>query len=303
MNDRFFARRTNLCMTSAFCCFAGRATEMSSWGGSSLHGPKFEMNLSLPKALAVRVAEGQPVIPDVMAASTPARFRGKLKIDATRCPDGCAVCVEVCPTQAISTNPLTIDLGSCVFCPLCVETCPEGAITYTNDYRMAATSRQGLRLGEVADVTPEACSEEIHRLFGRSLKLRSVSAGGCNGCELELNALGNVNFDMGRFGIEFVASPRHADGIVLSGTTTRNMEHALAATYEAVPAPKLVILFGACAISAGIFQGSDQLARKYLEKLKIDLYIPGCPPHPLTFIYGLLTYLRKTQTGSKAGKA
>lgn len=138
-------------------------------------------------------------------------------------------------------------------------------------------------------------------LFGRSLKLRSVSAGGCNGCELELNALGNVNFDMGRFGIEFVASPRHADGIVLSGTTTRNMEQALAATYEAEPAPKLVVLFGACAISGGIFQGSDQLARKYLERLKIDLYIPGCPPHPLTFIYGLLTYLRKTQAGSKAG--
>jgi formate hydrogenlyase subunit 6/NADH:ubiquinone oxidoreductase subunit I len=127
------------------------------------------MNLPLPKALAVRVAEGQPVIPDVMAASTPARFRGKLKIDATRCPDGCAICVEVCPTQAISTNPLTIDVGSCVCYPLCAETCPEGAITYTNDYRMAATSRQGLRLGEKADVTPEACSEEIHRLFGRSI--------------------------------------------------------------------------------------------------------------------------------------
>jgi Ni,Fe-hydrogenase III small subunit/NAD-dependent dihydropyrimidine dehydrogenase PreA subunit len=250
------------------------------------------MILPLPKALAVRLAEGQPVIPDVMAASIPARFRGKPKLDSARCPDGCAVCVGVCPTKAISASPLTIDLGSCVFCPLCVEACPEGAISYTNDYRMAATSRQGLRLGERGEVTPEACSKEIHKLFGRSLKLRSVSAGGCNGCELELNALANVNFDMGRFGIEFVASPRHADGIVLSGTTTRNMEHALAATYEAVPAPKLVILFGACAISAGIFQGSNELARKYLEQLKIDLYIPGCPPHPLTFIYALLSYLR-----------
>ena len=266
-----------------------------------LAAPELEMNLPLPKALAVRVAEGQPVIPDVMVATPPARFRGKPKIDATRCADGCAVCAEVCPTQAISTNPLTIDLGSCVFCPLCVEACPEGAITYTNDFRMAATSRQGLRLGEAASVTPEECSRKIHQLFGRSLKLRSVSAGGCNGCELELNALGNVNFDMGRFGIEFVASPRHADGIVLSGTTTRNMQYALAATCEAVPAPKLVILFGACAISAGIFQFSDQLARSYLEKLKIDLYIPGCPPHPLTFIYGLLTYLRKTRGGTTTG--
>ena len=232
------------------------------------------------------------MIPDVMAASIPARFRGKPKLDSARCPDGCEVCVGVCPTEAISATPLTIDLGSCVFCPLCVEACPEGAISYTNDYRMVATSRQGLRLGEGGEVTPEASSKEIHKFFGRSLKLRSVSAGGCNGCELELNALANVNFDMGRFGIEFVASPRHADGIVLSGTTTRNMEHALAATYEAVPAPKLVILFGACAISAGIFQGSNELARKYLERLKIDLYVPGCPPHLLTFIYALLTYLR-----------
>jgi len=249
------------------------------------------------------LAEGRPVIPDVMAASTPARFRGKPKLDPARCPDGCAECVGVCPTQAISANPLTIDLGSCVFCPLCAEACPEGAIRYTNDYRMAATSRQGLQLGEVPEVMPEACSEEIHKVLGRSLKLRSVSAGGCNGCELELNALANVNFDIGRFGIEFVASPRHADGLVLSGTTTRNMEHALAATYEAVPAPKLVILFGACAISGGIFQGSNELARKYLEQLNIDLYIPGCPPHPLTFIYALLTYLRSKHARSKPGRA
>jgi Ni,Fe-hydrogenase III small subunit/NAD-dependent dihydropyrimidine dehydrogenase PreA subunit len=259
------------------------------------------MNLRIPKALAVRLAEGQPVIPDITAALVPNGFRGKPSVDSSRCTDGCSACVDACPTRAVSLNPLTIDLGACVFCPLCTEACPEGAITYTNDYKMAATSREGLLLREDGDISPQGCTQEIRRLFGRSLKLRSVSAGGCNGCELELNALGNVNFDMGRFGIEFVASPRHADGIVLSGTTTRNMEHALAATYEAVPAPKLVILFGACAISAGIFQFSDQLARKYLEKLKIDLYIPGCPPHPLTFIYGLLTYLRKTRGGSKAG--
>ena len=182
-----------------------------------------------------------------------------------------------------------------MFCPLCVEACPEGAITYTNDYKMAATSRDGLLLREGSDVTPEACTREIRRLFGRSLKLRSVSAGGCNGCELELTALSNVNFDIARFGIEFVASPRHADGIVVSGTTTRAMAHALEATYEAVPAPKLLILFGACAISGGIFQGSNELAREFIEKHKVDLYIPGNPPHPLTFIYGLLSYLRTLQ--------
>ena len=247
----------------------------------------------LPNALKVRLGEGQPVIPDVAAAAVPARFRGKPKIDSSRCADGCAACVEACPTSAISANSLTIDLGACVFCPICVEACPEGAITYTNNYKMSATSREGLLLREGGDVTPEAASHEIRRLFGRSLKLRSVSAGGCNGCELELNALGNVNFDMGRFGIEFVASPRHADGIVISGTTTRAMAYALEATYEAVPKPKLLILFGACAISGGIFQGSDQLAREFIEKHRVDLYIPGCPPHPLTFIHGLLEYLGK----------
>jgi Ni,Fe-hydrogenase III small subunit/NAD-dependent dihydropyrimidine dehydrogenase PreA subunit len=259
------------------------------------------MKLRGPNSVTVRLAEGQPVIPDITAASVPERFRGRPKLDSSRCTDGCSACVDICPTHAVSLSPLTIDLGACVFCPLCTEACPEGAISYTNDYKIATTSRGGLLLREGGEISPEACTQEIRRLFGRSLKLRSVSAGGCNGCELELNALGNVNFDMGRFGIEFVASPRHADGIVLSGTTTRNMGHALASTYEAVPSPKLVILFGACAISGGIFQGSDQLARNYLEELKIDLYIPGCPPHPLTFICGLLTYLRKTRIGSKAG--
>jgi Ni,Fe-hydrogenase III small subunit/NAD-dependent dihydropyrimidine dehydrogenase PreA subunit len=256
------------------------------------------MSLQFSNALAVRIAEGQPVIPDIATASTPARFRGKPKLDPARCPDGCRVCVEACPTNAISADPLTIDLGACVFCPLCAEACPEGAITYTNGYKMAATSREGLLLREGRPIEPEACSREIRRLFGRSLKLRSVSAGGCNGCELELNALGNVNFDMGRFGVEFVASPRHADGVVISGTTTRAMAHALEATYEAVPKPKLIILFGACAISGGIFQGSDLLAREFIDKHPVDLYIPGCPPHPLTFLHGLLGYLGKLRPQS-----
>jgi len=260
------------------------------------------MSLRLSRAVTVRLAQGEPVIQDVAAATLPERFRGKPKIDSSRCPEGCSECVDACPTGAISLNPLTIDLGACVFCPLCTEACPEGVITYTNDYKMAATSRGGLLLREAGDISPEGCAQEICRLFGRSLKLRSVSAGGCNGCELELNALGNVNFDMGRFGIEFVASPRHADGIVISGTTTHAMASALEATYQAVPGPKLLILFGACAISGGIFQGSNQLAREFIEKYKVDLYIPGCPPHPLTFIRGLLGYLRKLPRSVPSGR-
>jgi len=251
------------------------------------------MDLRFPKALAVRRAEGRPTFADVARATVPEKLRGKPNIDSSRCPDGCFACAEACPTEAISLSPLTIDLGACVFCPLCAEACPENAITYTNNYKMATSSRQALRLGTAGQISPGLCSREIRRRFGRSLKLRSVSAGGCNGCELELNALGNVNFDLGRFGIEFVASPRHADGVVISGTTTRGMAHALEATFEAIPNPKLLILFGACAISGGIFQGSDQLAREFIEQHKVDLYIPGCPPHPLTFIHGLLAYLQK----------
>src|SRR5260370_2338182 len=171
------------------------------------------MNLRLSRAVTVRLAQGEPVIPDVTAATLPERFRGKPKIDSSRCPEGCSKCVHACPTHAISLNPLSIDLGACVFCPLCIESCPEGAITYTNDYKMAATSREGLLLREGGDISAEGCTQEIHRLFGRSLKLRSVSAGGCNGCELELSPLGNLNFELGPFRIQFLASPPHPHAV------------------------------------------------------------------------------------------
>ena len=133
--------------------------------------------------------------------------------------------------------------------------------------------------------------KEIHKLFGRSLKLRQVSAAGCNGCEMELGACGNVNFDMGRFGIDFTASPRHADGIVFTGPVSKNMAPALLDAYKSIAEPKIVIAVGACAISGGLFAESDQLNRTVLDEIKIDLYVPGCPPHPLTFINAVLDLL------------
>ena len=141
------------------------------------------------------------------------------------------------------------------------------------------------------NIKPDLASAKIRSYFGRSLKLRQISAGGCNGCELELNALSNVNFDIGRYGIEFVASPRHADGIVITGPLTKNMAAAIQICYDAVPEPKIVILVGTCAISGGIFKDSSELDRKFMSENKIDLYIPGCPPHPLTFINGFLDWL------------
>ncbi len=245
-------------------------------------------------AIKLRILQRDSIIQDVSTASLPKLFRGLPVIEDKPCPDGCKKCAEVCPTNAIKTEPLSIDLGLCLFCPLCEEVCPEKIIHYTNDFNLAVDKREKLIITkETKTISPEKASEKIRKYFGRSLKLRQISAGGCNGCELELNALSNVNFDMGRFGIEFVASPRHADGIVITGPLTKNMANATQICYDAVPNPKIIILFGACAISGGIFKNSEETERKFLEQNKIDLYIPGCPPHPLTFINGLLDWLDK----------
>lgn len=245
-------------------------------------------------AIKIRMLQGDPIVHDVRNASLPKLFRGLPAIEDKACLSGCSKCEEVCPTNAIKLSPVSIDLGLCVFCPLCEETCPEKIIHFTNNYHTALDSREKLIVTKVTKtITPEKASERIRKYFGKSLKLRQISASGCNGCELELNALSNVNFDMGRYGVEFVASPRHADGVVITGPITQNMAKATEICYEAVPNPKIIILFGACAISGGIFQNSSELQRKFLEENKIDLFIPGCPPHPLTFINGLLDWLDK----------
>lgn len=244
------------------------------------------------EAIKLRILQGDPIIHDVRNASLSKLFRGLPTIADKGCPDGCLTCVDACPTKAIKLEPVSIDLGLCVFCPLCEEVCPEKIIHFTNDYHIASGSREKLFVTqETKTITPEKASEKIRNYFGKSLKLRQISAGGCNGCELELNALSNVNFDMGRYGIDFVASPRHADGIVITGPLTQNMARATEICYEAIPDSKIIILFGACAISGGIFQNSSQTERKFLKENKIDLFIPGCPPHPLTFINGLLDWL------------
>jgi Ni,Fe-hydrogenase III small subunit len=203
---------------------------------------------------------------------------------------------EICPVNAISTNPVSIDLGKCTFCGECAMRFPE-KITFSTDYKIAANKRESLIVKEGDEkpiaLDPEKVRKEIHRLFGRSLKLRQVSAGGDNSCEWELGAANNVQFDIGRFGIEFVASPRHADGIVITGPITENMAEALQICYDATPDPKIIVLVGTDAISGGIFADSNAVDRGFLEKYHIDLYIPGNPAHPLTIINGLLDLTRK----------
>jgi Ni,Fe-hydrogenase III small subunit/Pyruvate/2-oxoacid:ferredoxin oxidoreductase delta subunit len=228
----------------------------------------------------------------------PERFRGRPRINASACPADCVECQKACPTQAITLGKAgpVLDLGRCVFCPDCVEACPEGAIAYTTDHRLAARSRGDLNLvpGEEFQIA-QALGQDLLRLFRRSLKLRVVSAGGCNGCEVDVNVLSTLAWDLGRFGISYVASPRHADGVLVCGPVTRNMESALRATYDAVPGPKLVIAVGACAISGGPYSEQSEQLGGVVGSLPVDLFIPGCPPHPLTILDGLLRLLGRME--------
>jgi Ni,Fe-hydrogenase III small subunit len=243
------------------------------------------------KSIAVRVSQGTQYIKDPRRAN-PVGFRGKPLIAGTPCEAGCEACVAACPTKAITLSPVQIDLGRCTLCGDCASACPSGKLSDTNDVMLAATDRQALVLSEAHPAPdPVRVSDALRRRFGRSLKLRSVSAGGCNGCELEVNALTNVNFDIGRYGIDIVASPRHADGLVLTGPITANMAQALQTCWDAMPEPKLVIAVGACAISGGLFADSPAVSREFLDRFRPSLYVPGCPPHPLTFVLGILDLL------------
>lgn len=245
--------------------------------------------------LKTRIGQGYRTVkfPDE-PPSLPDRFKGLPEWDASQCRKDCIKCVQTCPVDAIigDSDGIHIDLGRCIFCGVCEHSCPDAAIRFTSEYRMASRDRSGLVLSG-AGLYHLAGKLEPHklRLFGKSLKLRQVSAGGCGACEADVNVLNAVVFDLTRFGVQFVASPRHADGLLITGPVTMNMELALKKTYEATPEPKIVIASGACAISGGMFAAHKEVHKGADEIVPVDLYVPGCPPNPYTILDGILRLL------------
>ena len=218
------------------------------------------------KILKTRFKQGcrTMLFPKAPAPAMPSRYRGR---------------------PIIAGQSASVDLGKISFNP-------DSDLAYSNDYQMAVSQREDLVLSKDREIVlAHAMNDQMLKIFGRSLKLRQVSAGGCNACELDINVLNTPVWDLSRFGIQFVASPRHADGIVVTGPITKNMREALLKTYEAIPEPKMVIAIGACAISGGLFSDSPQVSKGLDTIIPVDLYIPGCPPHPLTILDGLLRLL------------
>lgn len=250
----------------------------------------------IPK-IKVLHSHGWQYIPDLNAVELTEEFRGRPVLTDSDDKQDIEAAAKLCPTQAITTAPFTLDLGKCLFCGECALRAPKN-IRFTNDYKIGSAEREALVVkpgDECIEFHHDKVREEIPSLFGRALKLRQVSAAGDASVEMELNASGNVNFDFGRYGVEFVASPRHADGVVITGPISKNMAEALDICYHSIPEPKIVIVCGSEACSGGLFAQSKAISREFLERYPVDLWLPGTPTHPMTFIDGVMNLLRLKQ--------
>ncbi|MFA4986275.1 MAG: 4Fe-4S binding protein [Candidatus Brocadiia bacterium] len=243
------------------------------------------------KELIVRFRQGHRTISYPISEPTlPDRYCGRPAIEWSKCDGGCSACMEACPTNAITRcdGAIALDMGKCLFCRACEAACPNKAIAFTREHRLAAWARTDLVLRRNAAPHATAPADGRVKLFHSSFKIREVSAGGCNACEADINVLGTIGFDLGRFGIQVVASPRHADGLMITGPVPDNMKLALEKTYAALPRPAFVVVVGTCAISGEPFGDCSQNCRGAGEIVPVDMWIPGCPPHPLTILDGLL---------------
>lgn len=234
-------------------------------------------------------SHGKQYIPDLNNVTLTEEFRGFPLLKSTPDMGDVERAAKICPTGAISVAPFTLDMGRCLFCGECAKCAPKN-ITFTNEYRIAATRREDLIVTE-GQTAPrfdvDSIRPDIAKYFGRALQLREVSAGGDASVEMELNATGNVNFDFGRYGVGFTASPRHADGLVLTGPISANMAEALDICYQSIASPKVLIVCGSEAISGGLYADSPAIDRRFMDKYHVDLWLPGAPTHPMCFIDGV----------------
>ena len=243
--------------------------------------------------IKVLKSHGWQYIPNLNDVTLTEEFRGRPELTETDNMAEVEAAAKICPTGAISTAPFSLDLGRCMFCGECALCAPKN-IRFTNDYKIGSTSREALIVkpgAERVEFHHENIRKEIPELFGKALKLRQVSAGGDASVEMELNATGNVNFDFGRYGVEFVASPRHADGVVITGPISSNVAEALDICYNSIPDPKIVIVCGSEACSGGLYADSRAVDRRFMERYNVDLWLHGAPTHPMTFIDGVMNML------------
>lgn len=235
---------------------------------------------------------------------------GMPRFDPLQCDENCVECANACPTGAITVHPeqtgarrLEVDYGRCVVCQLCVEACPTEAATYSFDWAFGTTERSDLVLGNsVAGTAEHIKSSESRWGFRRSLHIRHVDSGSCNGCESELQALNNPFYNLHRFGIFFTPSPRFADLLLVTGPVTYAMQEPLRRTYEAMPEPRWVMAVGTCAVSGGVAGGGYACGTGLEGVLPIDLYLPGCPPNPAALIEALLMFLDRSPHRVNGGR-
>ncbi|WP_066623998.1 NADH-quinone oxidoreductase subunit NuoB [Clostridium magnum] len=207
---------------------------------------------------------------------------GKIIVDENKCT-GCRDCVKECITDAIKfTDKISIDNKKCIYCRECIDNCTSKALTMSSDYKLAEMAAEGDEL-----------KKKIYKRFSRSLMLRSVDTGSCNACMLELSASQNNYYSLSRYGINFAASPRHCDGIVVTGPVSINMKEALLKTYYAMPEPRIVIAVGSCAHNGGVFKEGYGNYESLNKIIPVDLVIPGCPPSPQSIIYGMLKLMNR----------